>query len=390
MLQKMFFFSLFLFGIGLPTLSLAYPNFIGHGYNTCVTCHYNSLGNGALNDYGRALFSSEIASRSLYPKSMDEEALASQSGFLGSKELPWWIRPGIKARSLWYQTDPGSAATISKYLVMQSDVNVAIHFDPKQKFMMLLSTGMTPNAQRIEGTLVPSTSSQISREYYFRCQINKNWLSYIGLMDKSYGLRTIDHTSYSRQTIGFGQNDQSHGVLIHYQMKDYEIAVHGLLGHFLLEENLRQKGISLTSEKTFAENFRLGASFLSTSNKTIQWQRAGVHGRLATGIASSVIGELGFSKNTNLTTSTSAEGLYSFIQSYLNFTRGYSLLSSVEYYNAQNNDSASDNWRWGLGLLAFPAPRFEFRFGFVNTRTISPSSGNPDHIQLQSQLHLSL
>ena len=61
----------------------AYPEFIGYGYSSCITCHYNGNCGGPLNDYGRALWSPEISSRLLYPKSMSDEDMANQSGFLG-------------------------------------------------------------------------------------------------------------------------------------------------------------------------------------------------------------------------------------------------------------------------------------------------------------------
>ncbi|MBC7464797.1 MAG: hypothetical protein H7256_02295, partial [Bdellovibrio sp.] len=42
----------------LPFLANAYPDFISYGYRTCITCHYNGQGGGALNDYGRAVWAS--------------------------------------------------------------------------------------------------------------------------------------------------------------------------------------------------------------------------------------------------------------------------------------------------------------------------------------------
>lgn len=73
----------FLFSIS----ARAYPDFIGYGYSSCLTCHFNGLGGGPLSDYGRSLWSAEIASRALYPKSMTDEDIGNQSGFLGSVPL---------------------------------------------------------------------------------------------------------------------------------------------------------------------------------------------------------------------------------------------------------------------------------------------------------------
>ena len=76
--------------------AMAYPDFIGYGYSSCITCHYSGSGGGALNDYGRALFATEIAARHAFPKSMEEEDIAAVSGFGWNKQMPWWFRPGLK------------------------------------------------------------------------------------------------------------------------------------------------------------------------------------------------------------------------------------------------------------------------------------------------------
>ena len=69
------FVVVFLFALN----SFAYPDFISYGYKSCLTCHYNGQGSGALNDYGRALFASEFTARTFTSKKPDQ--LADQSGF---------------------------------------------------------------------------------------------------------------------------------------------------------------------------------------------------------------------------------------------------------------------------------------------------------------------
>src|SRR5690348_9126957 len=60
----------------------AYPSFIGFGYTTCMTCHYNPHGGGQLTDYGRALFASEIAAKPFWNLSATDDQLANTSSFL--------------------------------------------------------------------------------------------------------------------------------------------------------------------------------------------------------------------------------------------------------------------------------------------------------------------
>src|SRR4051812_8329460 len=131
---------LFLVLFLVSTTAFAYPDFIGYGYNACITCHYSGQGGGALNDYGRALFASEIAARDVFPAKMEDEEIAAKSGFLGSRELPWWIRPGLKYRGLWFQSNLGSTAKTDKFYNMQNDINLNFFFDQKQTYTLVTTT----------------------------------------------------------------------------------------------------------------------------------------------------------------------------------------------------------------------------------------------------------
>src|SRR5579872_4047623 len=78
----------------LPQVAQAYPSYIGHGYTSCFTCHYNPYGNGPLNDYGRALSASTLSARPFFvSRETTDEDLAAKSGFLGPiGTLPDWLR----------------------------------------------------------------------------------------------------------------------------------------------------------------------------------------------------------------------------------------------------------------------------------------------------------
>src|SRR4051812_8082036 len=78
----------------IPARSQAYPHYIGYGYPSCATCHFNPMGNGPLTDYGRALGATALAAKPFFvsDKVTDDE-LGEKSGFLGSVDaLPDWLR----------------------------------------------------------------------------------------------------------------------------------------------------------------------------------------------------------------------------------------------------------------------------------------------------------
>jgi hypothetical protein len=383
---------LLLAGLLVPQASQAYPDFISYGYNTCITCHYNGQGNGPLTDYGRALFTTEIAARDLvFNKNLPEEEIAAKSGFLGSTQLPWWIRPGIKYRGLYFQQNPGGPTAVNKYITMQADANVAIQFDRAQKYLMVLSGGYQPTPAARQNIDDPDNKNFISREHYFRWQVTKKFYTYVGTMDKVFGIRTADHTSYSRLVTDVAQNDQSTGVITQYYGDNWEITGDLFIGNVLQEdEDVRQKGLSVMMEFDVADKNRLGFAVMQSKNDYVEKTRLELHQKLGFEKGDSLLTEVGFVKDSPLASPSDKVGGYFMLQSLLAITRGYNILSQIEYYNATLSSESADQFKWSFGLLAFPMPRVEFRAGFVNGRNINDTSVNTDAWMLQSQLHLSL
>lgn len=391
-LQQQIVVRVFVFVMGLSFIfnglacskAQAYADFIGYGYGSCLTCHYNGQGNGPLTDYGRALWSSEIASRVFYDKKLTDEQLGERSGFLGTKEIPWWIRPSIKYRGLWYRTNPGSSAASTKYINMQLDANIALHLDQDQKYVFVFNEGYLPASS--SGAEKATT---ISREHYFRWQVNQDFFTYVGLMDKVYGIRLIDHTAVSRAKTGLAQNDQSHGVILQYLTKPYEYTLNVFAGNLNQDADLRQKGVSVMIEKDRHQYHRIGGAVLASQNDYLQLIRAEVHSKLGFGTGNSLLAELGVIQNKPKS-SDAVTGNYILLENLARIVRGYHFLSQLEYYNATMSSKSPDQLKWGFGFLIFPAPRFEVRTQLVNGRTMSDGGVSSDQWSMQGQLHVSL
>lgn len=378
------FFSALAFG----RLAFAYPDFIGYGYSSCMLCHYNGHGNGALTDYGRGVFASEIASKGYYDAKITDEELSQRSGFLGKKPLPWWFRPGFKYRGLYFQTNPGSETTLKKYIPMQADLNSAFLFDKDQKYMVILSYGYYPVPANLRND--PNKPSEwISREHYFRWMKNDNLTWFVGLMDKAYGIRLVDHTAYSRVKVGVAQNDQTYGVMAIYKKEPWEFTPHIFIGNLAQPADLRQKGFSFMTEKDMHQYFRLGGSLMLSENNYVNWTRFAGHGKYGFGKGNSLLTEAGVIMNKPKSGAAKTGG-YGLAQSLALIKRGYFFLSQIEYYNQTLSTKSPDNLKWTFGLLTFPLMKTEFRLTFVNGRDLSDESVVGDSWSVQTQLHLSL
>ena len=376
-------------------IAQAYPEFIGYGYATCMNCHYNGLGSGPLTDYGRALWSSDIASRALYPKSMTDEQIAAQSGFLGAFELPDWIRPHLKYRGLELRTQPGSASQdTTKYYHMQADMGATLQ-DKLGKYVAVMTWGrMVPPNQY--GSATDGLDRFLAREYYLRAQLAETWWIYVGLMEKAFGLRNIDHTSYQRTYQGFNvaNNDsngiaQSQGVVVQKETEHWNLFLNYFIGNPYDDPQFKQRGFSATGEFDIGENKRLGASILSARSDVLTKQIAAIHYRQQVSIGSSLMAEYGLIQGQDASSNISV-GSYNLIEALVRVVRGYNIRLGVERYNKEFHTSVPENWKYSVGLLMFPAPRFEFRVEAVDERAISTQTTTDDNWALEGQVHVSL
>ena len=271
-------------------IAQAYPEFIGYGYSSCLTCHFNGLGGGPLNDYGRALWSAEISSRALYPKEMDDEAIGNQSGFMGSNQLPAWLRPHVNYRGMNYERNFGTSSPSYTYLNMQEEFGVTVQNDESGKLLGSVTFANIIRPQNY-GTGSEGFDNVQVREAYVREEFMDGWWIYIGLMEKAYGLRNVDHESFQRKYEGFYpipsysqgsqviQNAFSSGAIVHRVTEKWEAALDLFLGNPSDPVPYQAQGGSATGEYEIGDRKRLGASALSSNSQVLQRNMAAVVGR---------------------------------------------------------------------------------------------------------------
>lgn len=382
------FLTLFFILSGTST-ALAYPDFIAYGYRSCLTCHWSGDGGGGLNDYGRAVWASEITSKSIFHRNTSDEKMGENSGFFGSKPLPWWIRPGIKYRGLHYYADPGSARKLERWINMQGDLNFAIPLDQDQKILTYFSYGYRPIPAKYEG-VQKKPDEWISREHWVRWQAKENFFLYAGSMDKVFGIKNVDHTAYSRELTRTTMDDQVHGVKGHVVNDNYDLFGMVFLGNLSQEEELREKGVSFQFEKSWKEKAAWGVSAMSTSNKYLTKNAVSAQVRLGLREqGNGFLGEIGLVDDKRKG-AKAVQGYYTMIQNMIKIRRGYHFTAQFENFKPDISTDESESYRYGVGLLAFPWARTEIRIQLLNYRTLVPGQASPDTWTVLSQIHLSL
>lgn len=380
---------LLILGLLVSVQAQAYPEFIGFKYSSCLTCHVNGHGNGPLNDYGRALWSAEIAGR-LFSGNRTDEQLGESSGFLGRKEMPWWFRPAIKARQLNLESSPGSELKSMRSILMQAEANGTFYLDKNQNKAIVVTFGYVPIPGRF-ATASDKPPTWISREHYFRWQMIENLWMYFGFLDKVYGIRHVNHTAYSRAKVGVAQNDQSHSIIAHYIKPTWEFTLDAFMGNMLQDAALRQKGFSMMWDYEFRTDWRVGLSVLQSANSYVKNTRFGVHSRSGLGHGSAILFEAGFINDTPTAVGVEAsKGYYGWGEVVQRLARGYHLFVEGQAYKANMVSGKSDELKAGGGLIMWPMARTELRIEFLNKREFSVAEVQQDTWQMLYQLHISL
>jgi hypothetical protein len=368
----------------------SYANFIGYGYTTCMTCHYNPHGGGQLNDYGRALFATEIAARPFFNKKASDEDLGKHSSFLFQEPTPRFFHPSFKYRELYLTTSPGGTNSYKRY-VMQADAGAALHFDENDKYIFVGSVGYTrlPLNQDIKEN--DWNYHLLSHEHYLRVQLTDTQFVSAGLIDIAYGLRLVDHTAVNRQGIGLDENDQVHGILYNYLPEKWNIGVHAFVGNQMRDQISRITGASATAEYEIREKLTIGASALMGSTDVQKQTLTAIHSRIGVGKGSALMTEWGLNrvepKTAGADTTTS---LYGIVVGTMRLVRGLDFETQLEMLKGSLQEASTEAYRYSMGFIYYPFQRVELRFSGVDSRSLAPTEVRGDAWAVQSQLHLAL
>jgi len=367
----------------------AYPKFIGLGYTSCITCHYSPTGGGALNDYGRALYAVEIAQKPFWEKKKSTDELGQESGFLGSKPLPYWIRPGIKYRRLVQQINPGSGtAKRDGDYWMQMDLNLNFFTSEEQTKGLITTLEYLHNPKAITPNRTLSHEGDLQhfalREYFWRQQIDDSrWIS-VGFMDKPFGIKHADHTAFNRTVLPLAQNDQVHGAMYSHYGKKTELHAMAYLGNLQRPGDQQQPGASAVFEFEPVEKIRYGVSGLYEKvENSDDIYGLSAHTKVGLLDHNAWMFEAGTKRQKEWTP-------FLFSQMSLLLTQGLYLEPSVQYSQSDLTAQGVRQMRSGMGLLYFPFQRLELRSQLLYYSTSQQNSIGSDTWIVQAQIHLSL
>jgi hypothetical protein len=370
----------------LGSTAYGYPHFIGYGYNSCITCHYNPFGNGPINDYGRAVSGTAVASRDFFDDNKPEELIASETAFFMKAPTSKNFRPFLGYRGMFYKSNLGTENSKGEFINMQVDANLVYKLGSKDQFIASGTFGYAPIPRSLKNTPAGDNMKEYrTREHYIGIRPRPSFGIYFGLMDKPYGIRIVEHNSYSRISPQVTMDDQAHGATLHYAGTTFEAGLNAFVGNLASKQDVRMKGIAGTFEKTVFEKNRIGASVLSQKNNYIATLSTAIHTRSEITHGTSVMFELGKVDKKPVNGTNVRKEYYALLQNHIKTKRGLYLLNSVEYFKS----TLDKNYRvrFGPGLQYYPFSKLELRADLYNTRNFNQEATSKDRWDLLMQIH---
>ena len=241
-----------------PRPARAYAWMVRHGYTTCATCHVDPSGSGVLTPYGRA--QGEILLQARWGKPGTEEASPAANFLWNALRTPDWLLGGGELRYMGLRTKIGDGPTTGDLILMQGDLAAAVQVSGFRASASLGYVTTTGSPAAVAGQL-------ISREHWVGWAFDEGTLLVrAGRINVPFGIRSIEHTLFVRQTTRSDLNDtQQHGVAIAYTSEWIRAEVMGIAGNFQLQPDAsRERGYSGYVEVSPLSRLGIGLSSLVT------------------------------------------------------------------------------------------------------------------------------
>lgn len=384
--------TLIIFAFLTSNAAQSYPNFIGKGYHNCLTCHYNPFGNGPLNDYGRGVAASALAGRLLViDKKTTDEVLGNRSAFFFNKPSKNKLfRPSLDYRGMKLKKNLETDEPQESWINMQIDASITSEFGKKNKYIASYTYSIVPSNSLPSGKAEFGSPAgedlTYSREHYIGYRIKPNYAIYLGKMDKVFGLRIADHTTFARAKTKNDQYSATHGAVIHYGQETFDLGAQVFIGDLEKEEAHRSKGLASKFEYSVDEEIRVGLSLLSESFEGLDNIAYSFLTKMRVGAGSSLMFEVGQIQTTPKASDTKTQQ-YILLKNHFYITRGLYFMTTYEQF-IPDMSTSTENHRFSPGIQYFPMQRIEVQANITNSKEYSTSSAIKDTWEFLGQVHL--
>lgn len=374
-------------GVAVSPSAFAFPENVRHRYVNCSSCHVNPNGGGQLNAYGRQLSKALQSNGKFFfefgefGKRTGEDAAGAAAGaasgmgmedetdkeaeFLyGALPKPDWLQLGGDLRFVQSYIDT-PAFSETRFIAMQADLEAAATFG---RFTVDATIGRDdPAAKNVKD---PGFSDYlVSRRHYLLFQATDEIFVMGGRYWKPHGINDSRHISLTKRGLGWDFGTESYNIQVGYLGGRYNLTAYGDFGRPGDGGTAIEKGGGATGAVGIADAYKVGFSYFYG---VTDFARRHVAGPWAI---------LGFTERLYLRTE------HDFVRSsskfggdatvgYVGETRlGYEFVQGVHAYAETQwgqlnlELDASRQQFYGLGLLYYPRPHWEFEANYQQRKS---------------------
>ncbi len=330
-----------------PSVLLAFPENIRHGYISCTTCHVSPSGGGVLTPYGRAM-SAELMSTWGSDKS---------AGFFftdneNEEKNPPWFRGNAFLRGVQTRRNT-PALERGQFIGMQADLETGIDME---KFAIVTSFGVRAKD--------PSQSKDLnqifSRRHYALYRFNDNWALRAGKFMFGFGLNGPDHVTATRRGLNFDQGSESYNLEASY-VGEKTTTLFTAIDETPSETFSRnEKAFAVDQAFAVGARSKIGLSVFSGATPTQDRFVTGPYVIWAPIKTVFVASEIFYQEKKSKVTSLSQKGYATFSRLNFEMTKGLVLFGQFDRSFLDTTAETSKFDSYGPGLQWFPYPHLEF------------------------------
>ena len=366
--------------VGLSTGARAHSSYLSME-GRCISCHASPFGGGPLNDRGRRLNATVLASRDMYDDDIPNRNLEKHAGFWFTQAFIPGIRPDLSTSLSHQQTAVAESRNHSSTGLedVQASLTLLPYFDERLTFTGTLK--YTPPPSYTNDHYNEKYSSWDLPQHYVQWHFFDRHILLLGMTDKFFGAQLSDMDSYARVLNQNGTNDQVHQLSWIYQSTLLTGSLQLHLGDLFQEKKYREKGAVARAEWRLSNKLWGGWSAAFSRSDARDRILGGPHFRFG-GEDRAFLGQAtanwvsptGIGNKELLITATS-EGS-------LRVQQGLWVLTQFEFFKGNIFGSSQEGWRIGPGLWWSPINRLKLESSLRVGRSLTRGRGREEDISL--------
>lgn len=355
-LTKVFFSIPVFCSLVLLTMSkkaAAYPEFIKHGYSSCINCHSSVVGGDLLTMYGRVVKKEVLTSNYWTPEEQEQKELAIKT--------PEWLLAESNLRLLQYFNE-SSKKSRGRFMVMQLDVDAVAQFFEKWKVYFSVARYEPSDKESQWKDFIYTPRSWLHYEDDFLGQ-EKSLQIRAGKFFPSYGIYQVEHIYGVRRNLLLNPGQERLAAEVTFLTENNQWTLTKIFKRFNYSNSQTEEGEIFQYARNFSiprqgdpVYWRLGLNFYrstlnpdmdtKTQNKmdgifaSVGWNKQ--HSTLLQ--FDKIIGEQG------------REGRQFFLKHMYEYDKGWQLFAVLEYFNpwVERTDPHSESLGGGCHYFFLP------------------------------------